>query len=280
MTVSALIHAQCPPANARPGCQQAGRRGIVWSVLAQSVPGPAGAAALARQIHHFSAYAVKPSKPTELINFGEAVNFPLLFGIMLSLFGAATMVHLLLVSVARRRRETGLLKVLGFVRYQVAAVVCWQATTIAVIGVVAGVPLGLALGQFVWRAFATNFGVVPVAVVPPLLIAALAAAVLGRGQCAGRRAGAAGHAVPARPAAAGRLIRQWPASSRGSRPRPVRRLGVTGQARRVTDRRPGLDCRALAWHTAETAAGPNRRCGWSCRLQGWPGSRPTDPRGG
>jgi hypothetical protein len=178
MTVSALIHAQCPPGNARPGCQQAARRGIVWSVLAQSVPGPTGAAALARQIHHFSAYAVKPSKPTELINFGEAVNFPLLFGIMLSLFGAATMVHLLLVSVARRRRETGLLKVLGFVRHQVAAVVCWQATTIAVIGVVAGVPLGLALGQFVWRAFATNFGVVPVAVVPPLLIAALAAAVL------------------------------------------------------------------------------------------------------
>ena len=32
----------------------------------------------------------------------------------LSLFGAATMVHLLLVSVARRRRETGLLKSLGY----------------------------------------------------------------------------------------------------------------------------------------------------------------------
>jgi FtsX-like permease family len=178
MTVSALIHAQCPAGNGRRGCESAARQDIVWSVLVRSVPGPAGAAALARQIHHFSAYAVEPSKPTELINFGEAVNFPLLFGIMLSLFGAATMVHLLLVSVARRRRETGLLKVLGFVRHQVAAVVCWQATTIAVIGVVAGVPLGLALGQFVWRAFATNFGVVPVAVVPPLLIAALAAAVL------------------------------------------------------------------------------------------------------
>jgi FtsX-like permease family len=178
VTVSALIHTQCPPAYARAGCQAAARQGIVWSVLARSVPGPAGAAALARHIHQFSAYAVEPSKPTALINFGEAVNFPLLFGLMLSLFGAATMVHLLLVSVGRRRRETGLLKVLGFVRHQVGAVVCWQATTIAVVGVVAGVPLGLALGQFVWRAFATNFGVVPVAVVPPLLIAALAAAVV------------------------------------------------------------------------------------------------------
>lgn len=178
MTVSALIHAQCPAGNTRPGCQSAVRQGIMWSVLVRSAPGPAGTAALARHVQQFSADAVEPSKPTQLVNFGEAVNFPLLFGLMLSLFGAATMVHLLLVSVARRRRETGLLKVLGFVRHQVAAVVCWQATTIAVIGVVAGVPLGLVLGQFVWRAFATNFGVVPVAVVPPLLIVALAAAVL------------------------------------------------------------------------------------------------------
>ena len=178
MTVSALIHAQCPAGKSRPGCQSAAREGIVWSVLVRSVPGPAGAAALGRQMHRYSAYAVQPSKPTELVDFGEAVNFPLLFGIMLSLFGAATMVHLLLVSVARRRRETGLLKVLGFVRRQVAAVVCWQATTIAVIGVIVGVPLGLALGQFVWRAFATNFGVVPVVAVPSLVIAALAAAVL------------------------------------------------------------------------------------------------------
>jgi len=122
--------------------------------------------------------AAGAATPAELVNFGEAVNFPLLFGVMLSLFGAATMVHLLLVSVARRRRDTGLLKVLGLVRHQVAAAVCWQATTITVIGIVAGVPLGVAGGQFVWRAFATNFGVVPVAVVQPLPLVALAGAVL------------------------------------------------------------------------------------------------------
>ena len=56
------------------------------------------------------------------------------------------MVHLLLVSVARRRTETGLLKVLGFVRRQVGAAVCWQATTIALAGIAAGVPLGVAAG--------------------------------------------------------------------------------------------------------------------------------------
>ena len=88
------------------------------------------------------------------------------------------MVHLLLVSVSRRRAEAGLLKVLGFVRYQVAAVVSWQATAVALVGIVAGVPVGIAAGRVVWRAFATNFGVVPLTVVNVLLIATLAFGVL------------------------------------------------------------------------------------------------------
>ncbi len=65
----------------------------------------------------------------------------------LSLFGAATLVHLLLVSVSRRRAEAGLLKVLGFVRRQVAAVVSWQATAVILVGMVAGVPLGIVAGK-------------------------------------------------------------------------------------------------------------------------------------
>jgi len=96
----------------------------------------------------------------------------------LVVFGAATLVHLLVVSVARRRRETGLLKALGFVNGQVGAAVCWQATTVAGVGILVGVPLGVAVGQEVWRAFATNLGVVPVPTVPAWVIAVLAVGVL------------------------------------------------------------------------------------------------------
>jgi ABC-type antimicrobial peptide transport system permease subunit len=106
------------------------------------------------------------------------VNFPLLFAVALSVFGAATLLHLLLVSVASRRVEAGLLKALGFVRRQVAAAVCWQAAAVALVGIVVGAPAGIAAGRVLWRVFATNFGVVPVAVVEPVLIAALAAGVL------------------------------------------------------------------------------------------------------
>ena len=168
MTTSAFIDAQCPPGPGQSACQRAVRHGMATVVLVRAAPGPAGHAALARHIRQYRDLTTLPAKPTVLVNFGESVNFPLLFGVALSLFGAATMVHLLLVSVARRRRETGLLKSLGFVRRQVAAAVCWQATTVALVGIVVGAPIGIAAGRVLWRVFATNFGVVPVPVVPPL----------------------------------------------------------------------------------------------------------------
>ena len=178
MTTSAFIGAQCPPGRGQSTCQRAARHSMAAVVLVRAAPGPAGSGALARHIRQYRSLTHRPAKPTVLVNFGESVNFPLLFGIVLSLFGAATMVHLLLVSVARRRRETGLLKALGFVRRQVAAAVCWQATTVALAGIAVGAPAGIAAGKVLWRVFATNFGVVPVPVVQPLLLAALVTGVL------------------------------------------------------------------------------------------------------
>jgi hypothetical protein len=178
ITSAGLIDAQCPPGTGRPACRHNVQQGAIYYVLARAAPGPAASAALARHVSKYRQFAGSVQEPVELVNFGESVNFPLLFGGLLALFGAATMVHLLVVSVSRRRAEAGLLKVLGFVRYQVAAVVSWEATAVALVGIVAGVPLGIAAGRVAWRVFATNFGVVPLTVVNVLLVAALAFGVL------------------------------------------------------------------------------------------------------
>jgi ABC-type lipoprotein release transport system permease subunit len=179
MTLSALTDTQCPPgAAARPACQGTVQRGTIYSVLARAAPGAAAAAALARHVRANPQFAGSSQEPVELVNFGESVNFPLLFSVALALFGAAAMIHLLLASVSRRRAEAGLLKVLGFVRYQVAAVVSWQATVVALVGIAAGVPLGIAAGRVLWQVFATNFGVVPLTVVEVVPVAALALGVL------------------------------------------------------------------------------------------------------
>jgi predicted lysophospholipase L1 biosynthesis ABC-type transport system permease subunit len=56
--------------------------------------------------------------------------------------------------------------------------VFWQAATVAVVGIMVGVPLGVVAGRVVWRVFALDAGVVAVPVLPGWPIAALAAGVL------------------------------------------------------------------------------------------------------
>jgi hypothetical protein len=124
------------------------------------------------------------------------VNFPLLFGTLLSLFAAGTLVYLLVVSVARQHREAGLLKALGFARRQVAFTVTWQTTTIALAGIVIGVPAGATIGRLVWQAFAVNLGALAVPVVNGGVLAAvtLATVIVANALAAGPALAAHDHA--------------------------------------------------------------------------------------
>jgi ABC-type antimicrobial peptide transport system permease subunit len=57
----------------------------------------------------------------------------------------------------------------------VAATIAWQATTFAVIALALGIPLGVAVGRWVWRLTASQLGVASVVVVPLPAILAVAA---------------------------------------------------------------------------------------------------------
>ncbi|MGD0853731.1 MAG: ABC transporter permease [Acidimicrobiales bacterium] len=149
-----------------------------WGMVMGIEPGRSGHALIRRLERKFSENLELLSKPVNLVNFGQAVDFPLLLGVTLALFGAATLAHLLFVSVARRRRQVALLKVLGFVRRQVLASTCWQAITVVSVGLVIGVPLGIVAGRVVWHLFATNLGAVPVSVIPVGLICGVCAVIV------------------------------------------------------------------------------------------------------
>ncbi|MGO9963604.1 MAG: ABC transporter permease [Acidimicrobiales bacterium] len=179
LTTAGYERALCPARLVQEACQKAvAEETNGGGLLVSFVPGPPGQAAIKHYLDAYQSVAALKVTPTSLVNFGEAVNFPLVFGAMLALFGAATLAHLLAVSVSRRRREVGLLKVLGFVNFQVASAVIWQATTLALVGAVVGVPLGVVAGRATWNAFADNLGAVPVSVVPLWLVCALVAGVL------------------------------------------------------------------------------------------------------
>ena len=149
-----------------------------WSVAIKVHSGAVGRRTVQRLERKYAAYYNVQIRPTNLTNFGQAVDFPLLLGITLALFGATTLAHLLFVSVTRRRRQFALLKVLGFLRRQVRIAMCWQAMTVALIGVVFGVPIGVLAGKAIWKDFAASLGAVPVALVPVLTVIVLVVVII------------------------------------------------------------------------------------------------------
>lgn len=121
------------------------------------------AAALAR----LRALADSPSSavtPAEVTDFGGVRTLPLLIAGLFAIAAAASLAHALLTSIRRRRQDLAVLKTLGFTRGQVIETIAWQATTVAAVGVLAGLPLGVGVGRFAWHLFATDLGVVPEAV--------------------------------------------------------------------------------------------------------------------
>src|SRR4029453_17346208 len=115
----------------------------------------------------------------DIVNFGRVESMPFVLGGILAGIAGATLAHLLLSAVRRRRHDLAILKTLGFVRGQVAGTVAWQATTVVVVSLVIAVPLGVALGRWVWTLLADDLGVVAQPRVPLLaLIAVAAGAVL------------------------------------------------------------------------------------------------------
>jgi hypothetical protein len=97
-------------------------------------------------------------------------GLPVLLGGLLAVLGMGAVGHALVSSVRRRRGELAVLRALGLSGRQVRAVIMWQATTLAAVAVVFGVPLGTLAGLVAWRWIATSM---PLIYVPPLAALAI-----------------------------------------------------------------------------------------------------------
>ena len=177
-STNGFLAAQCGPTPSRRSCDASANSGANGALLVQAAPTPAGSHALAGLAATYPRLVEFPIPPDNLVNFGQAVNFPLILSVVIILFGIAALLHVLLVSVSRRRRESGVLKAIGFLRRQVALTVVWQAVTIGVIGVLVGVPVGAVVGRVAWRTFAEHLGVVPLSVVKGWSLGAVALGTL------------------------------------------------------------------------------------------------------
>ena len=95
---------------------------------------------------------------------------PLQLSALFAFAAFATLVHVLLTSVRRRRRDLAILETLGFRRSQLLATVAWQSLTLAALALLIGVPVGMLLGRLGWATFAYRLGVVSDPVISPLSV--------------------------------------------------------------------------------------------------------------
>ncbi len=119
-------------------------------------------------------------RPAQIVNYRSMGLTPLLLAVALAAGATVALGLTLVASVRRRRRELAILKALGFTPGQLQASVLWQAGIVAVVGVFVGVPLGVALGRWLWTLFADEIGAVPAPAVPvwSLALASLVALAL------------------------------------------------------------------------------------------------------
>jgi FtsX-like permease family len=147
--------------------------------------GAAGVARLQRSMATFcrsiqqSTCVVTDQRPNGVTNYARIDGIPEVLALLLAALGIAVLGQLMVVSGWRRRRDFATLKALGLIRRQVRAIVAWQVTTLTGLALLAGLPLGVAVGRWAWALFSGGLGVPPGALVPvPFVLLMIPAAIL------------------------------------------------------------------------------------------------------
>jgi ABC-type antimicrobial peptide transport system permease subunit len=116
--------------------------------------------------------------PAQIVNYHSMGSTPALLAGALAVGAFGALGLTLGASVRRRRRDLAVLKTLGFTRRQLAEAVAWQASISVAIGTVVGIPLGIALGRFLWTLFAHELYAVPHPTVSVVSVIAVAVGAL------------------------------------------------------------------------------------------------------
>ena len=107
-------------------------------------------------------------------NLRELGAVPTLVTAFLVVLGVAGLAFLLGGSVRRTGHDLAVLRALGFTRRQVGTAALVQGAAVTVVGAVLALPLGIALGRWIWRLTIADLGLVEHIVVPGAVLAGVA----------------------------------------------------------------------------------------------------------
>lgn len=132
-----------------------------------------------RPLAGFTGLDVLPvQRPAEIVNSDSLGGLPAFLAAALVVGAITSLALALMASVRRRRRELALVKTLGFTRRQLASTVAWHATATIVVGLLVGIPLGVAAGRLAWSRFADQLDVVAQPVAPVMALVAIVVGAL------------------------------------------------------------------------------------------------------
>ena len=146
--------------------------------LVRYTPGARPSVALAGLQHNFGHDVLQHVPPEDVINLQSVSGLPWLLAALVVVLGIATVGNSLILSVRRRRHDLAVFKAIGFLRRQVLGVVAWQASSIGVVALLVGIPVGIAAGRWAWSALASGLGTSSSAVVPVAAMMMLVPSVL------------------------------------------------------------------------------------------------------
>ncbi len=143
---------------------------VVW--IDDGVPRAATLEALQRA---FPTTFLETATPQTVRNLGLVSDQPILLAALVGILAGAALIHALITSVRRGRRQIAVLETLGFTSRQVAGSVAWHASLLALGALILGVPLGIIVGRVTWTAVMDDIGLVSQ---PALSLPAVLAVVL------------------------------------------------------------------------------------------------------
>ena len=110
--------------------------------------------------------------PVRIVDLAQIRNLPLVLAGAAAVLGIGLLAHALVVTVRRRGRDLALVRALGARPRETVASVLAMMAIIIVIGVAAGIPLGILAGNLAWRAVADSLYVADDLAVPILVVLA------------------------------------------------------------------------------------------------------------
>jgi ABC-type lipoprotein release transport system permease subunit len=111
---------------------------------------------------------VRPAAVARLAQFGR---LPGILAGLLALIALLTLTYLLTSALGRRRRDLTVLRCLGLTQRETGTTMAWMSCITTAVALIAGIPLGVALGALAWQVVAARLSLDTGIVQPPLLIA-------------------------------------------------------------------------------------------------------------